>query len=351
MPPGYMQEAGSIGDAYGQGIRGAAQSIAQALIDREEEVKNEAKAAKAAETFMEVLGDKAPIPLAEFKNLSAKQKTAAVTGIMQAEGYQRGVQAAQLNAEQIKSMQAAQKRAELSNQRLDAFQQAMAERTKLPNGQIGPTPAVGPDEMLGIMSSTGVLFDPTADNVLNAMARFHHPDQVSRAGTVAPLPNGDNFVWLSDKSGQVVPSKSGGQADAPPEGYTVWDDGSGKPPRLVRKAEVPLGMAERMIVSRLPQDKQELEQLLALQRGGTKKVEAGVGNDGLVKPYDCYFFGGEDIQMRINSVTDRIRRAESIMSTARSVSNPQPQAPAPATKAEPGSFDDYLNWKRGNNGK
>lgn len=351
LPAGFMQQAGSIGDRYAAGIESGTNAIAQAMERRTEEAKKEAEAGKAAETFIKILGDKSPIPHDEFKNLSARDKASVVAGMMQEQGYQRGLREAQSSAlnqkyvgAQLDVMQqrAAQEKATL--ERANAFNEALKSRLTMPEGQQGPVAPVSGQELLQIMSKTGMLMNAESDNVLNAVTKMQGQG-TSRAGTVQPM-EGGNFIWQSDTGGTFFPNKptNAGVAQEPPPGYSTWDDGTGKL-KLVKLPAPNLSTEEKFLLGRLPQDEAMLSSLLEQQARGVKKVD--IGEDMSVKPSTSWF-GGNAVGDMIASVKARINKAHAIRDALGVQSR---QAPTPAAQ-EPskgkGSFDDFLKWKAGN---
>lgn len=105
----FMQGMSNAGRSLGQGLAGYGQNKRALEImaeEREEKAKDEADMGKASEMAFRVMrkymGEELGMDEAEFKNLSAREKTATVTGLMKAQGAHEVIQRLKMNDMEMK---------------------------------------------------------------------------------------------------------------------------------------------------------------------------------------------------------------------------------------------------------
>jgi hypothetical protein len=243
------------GDRYlFEGLRSLGQQLSDSITAADEGHKRENQQAKAADAFWKSLpeSDKKMSDW-EYQNMSARDRAGHITGIISGQQYAKGAQDMLHSIAATRAMdQATQQGADLfdAKKRMELAQALAMEQSNAKNAQtaasvaalnadlkqrldpsfVGPQPPMDEQATLQLLGKNGLLMDPQADNLLNAVTKGQPKRTFGVPGTVAELPGTDNvFAWLSPESGTVL-RKPGAQQQptAAPPGYALVRDQNGK---------------------------------------------------------------------------------------------------------------------------
>jgi hypothetical protein len=341
------------GDRYlYQGITSLADAISQVA----EEHKREAAAGKAADIFFKSLPeDQRTMDPTAFANLSARDKAAHVTGMIQGQAYRKGQQdlLAQIAATkateestaektdtapvrkrlmtaEADSMEAANRRSADLLQRIGGLNKQLQDRFR--PDLVGPAAPLDSQEAVGLLARNGLLMDPQTDNLLSAIAKGQPKPTYGVPGTVTPLGNTDHvFAWLSPNSGTALPKPgTQGQPTPAPEGYALVRDEEGRAHYLkLPESKTPPDPL-------IPRYQNVLQNLQSLRAQGKKY--ATVSSDFVVS--EPSFLAA----MRGTPIDELIQKYQNSLDSLMRSSRPPAAAGAGSSDA---SFEDFQRWKQG----